>query len=368
MLDELYYRLALNFLPNLGNFNIKKLIRYYGSATEVFNPTKKKPLISNQTKFSLPLPSISEEVDRLAKKEIETIYKKGIKVCCFDDPVFPTRLNTCSNAPNIFYYKGDGFFNHTKMLSIIGTRNASGYGSDVVQKIVSEIAETDVVIVSGLASGIDTLAHEAALQFGLKTVGVMGSGFSRIYPSSNIKLVQKMIETGSTVMTEYDYNVYPDRVNFPTRNRIIAGIADATLVVESKIKGGSIITAMMVHDMNRDLFAVPGSIFDQNQEGCHDLIIQNIAKMITSGDQILKTMGWSSEHPKTVQHKMFYEFTEEQEFVYNVLKSFSQLTIDEVVSHCTSYTPSKIASILLNLEFNGIIECKPGKVYRVIRK
>jgi DNA processing protein len=368
MLDELYYRLALNFTPNLGNFNIKKLIRYYGTATEVFNPNKRKPLISNQTKFNLPLPSITNEVDKLAKKEIEIIHKNGIKVCCFDDPLFPTRLNTCSNAPNIFYFKGDSFFNHAKMLSIIGTRNASGYGSDLVQKIVSEMASTDVVIVSGLASGIDTLAHEAALQFGLKTIGVMGSGFSKIYPSSNIKLVQKMIETGSTVMTEFDYNVYPDRVNFPTRNRIIAGISDATLVIESKIKGGSIITAMMAHGLNRDLFAVPGSIFDQNQEGCHDLIIQNRAKMITSGDQLLKTMGWNSDHPKTIQPKLFYDFSEEEERVFNVLKSFPQVTIDELISQCTPFTPSKIAAILLNLEFNGIIECKPGKVYRLIRK
>lgn len=368
MLDELYYRLALNFIPNLGNFNIKKLIRYYGTATEVFNPTKKKPLISNQTKFNFPLPSITGEVDILAKREIETIHKNGIKVCCFDDPLFPTRLNTCSNAPNIFFYKGDSFFNHPKMLSIIGTRNASGYGSDIVQKIVSEVAGSGVVIVSGLATGIDTLAHEAALQFGLKTIGIMGSGFSRIYPCSNLKLVQKMIETGSTVMTEFDYNVYPDRVNFPTRNRIIAGISDATLVIESKIKGGSIITAMMAHGINRDLFAVPGSIFDQNQEGCHDLIAQNIAKMITSGDQLLKIMGWNSEHPKIVQPKLFFDLSEEEDRVYKVLKNFSQLSIDEVVSHCAPFTPSKIASILLNLEFNGIIECKPGKVYRVIRK
>lgn len=368
MLDELYYRLALNFTPHLGNFNIKKLIRYYGSASEVYNPHKKKSLISNHETFKLPLPTIDQQINQLVNRELENINKKLIQVCYFDQPHYPTRLRSCSNAPNIFYYKGDGTFNHTKLLSIIGTRNATAYGSDVVQKIVGDMAGYDVVIVSGLATGIDTMAHEAALQFGLKTIGVMGSGFSRIYPFTNLKLVQKMIESGSTVMTEFDYGVKPDRVNFPTRNRIIAGITDATLVVESKFRGGSIITAEMAHAFNRDLFAIPGSIFDENQAGCHDLIAKKMASIITSGEELLGRMGWNSTHPKIVQPKLFYDFSEEEEFVYKLLKDIQQMSIDEVVSQCPSFTPSKIASILLQLEFNGIIECKPGKLYRVIRK
>ncbi|PKP19891.1 MAG: DNA-protecting protein DprA [Bacteroidetes bacterium HGW-Bacteroidetes-20] len=368
MLNELYYRLALNFIPHLSNFNIKKLIQYYESAAEVFNPNNKKPHISNKVTFKHPFPKIDNNIDGLVRKELEIIQKKSIQVCFFDQSEYPTRLKSCSNAPNIFFYKGDGVFNHSKMLSIIGTRNASSYGADVVHKIISEIASDDIVIVSGLASGIDTLAHEAALHYGLKTIGVMGSGFSRVYPDSNIKLVKKMIESGSTVMTEYNYDVKPDRVNFPIRNRIIASISDATLVVESKNKGGSIITAEMAHTFNRDVFAIPGSIFDENQEGCHELIAQKKASIITSGEEMLKKMGWNSTQPQWVQPKLFYDFSEEEEFVYKLLKSIPQMTIDELVALCPLFTPSKIASILLSLEFNGIIECKPGKVYRLIRK
>jgi DNA processing protein len=308
------------------------------------------------------------EVEKQAKSEYAYIEKHKIKVSFFDQPDYPVRMYHCAGYPNLFFYKGESIFQKEKMISIVGTRNITPYGTDVVQKIISELAVCDPVIVSGLALGVDTLAHEAALQNGLKTIGIMGSGFGRIYPSSNHKLVQKMLETGNAVISEYPYNTLPDKTNFPKRNRLIASISDATVVIETKMKGGSIITVNMASMYKRDIFAVPGSIFETSQEGCNMLIQSGTAKMVLSGHDIIEKMRWNSGSPKIIQPKLFFDLSVEEEFIYNIIRKVDQISIDEIQSKGVGYTPSQIASYLLQLEFQGLIECRPGKLYRCIRR
>jgi DNA processing protein len=284
------------------------------------------------------------------------------------DEDYPKRLLRCNDAPYMFSYKGTPQFNMEKTLAIVGTRHATSYGKDVVRRMLSDLSSQNISIISGSAIGIDTFAHEAALDYQRHTVGVMGSGFGNIYPSSNTKLAKKMIECGSTLVSEYPYYTLPDRQNFPKRNRIIAGMADALLVVETGKRGGSIITACIAHSYQRDVFAVPGSVFAPSQEGCHELIRQNLAALVTSGEDIIEMMGWNEERPTNIQPQFFYELNEEEEAIVAIINNLKEPLIDEIIGLTATLTPSKIASVLLGLELNGIIETLPGKRYRMIRR
>lgn len=366
MNDELFYRLALNFIPSITNSCIKKLIQTFGSATVIFQTPQEK--IQRTQKNRVPPIQMDREVEKQAQLEYVYLEKNKIKVVFFDQPEYPVRMYQCAGYPNLFFYKGDPIFQKEKLISIVGTRNVSSYGADVVQKVVSELAVCDPVIVSGLAIGVDTLAHEAALQNGLKTIGIMGSGFGRIYPLSNSKLIQKMLENGNAVISEYPYNTMPDKTNFPKRNRLIASISDVTVVIETKAKGGSMITVNMATMYKRDIFAIPGSIFEENQSGCNTLIQNGTAKMALNGVDIIEHMRWNIANPKVVQPKLFYNLSQEEEFIYNLIRKSEQISIDEIHAKGGGYTPSQIASFLLQLEFQGLIECRPGKIYRCVRR
>jgi len=342
------------------------LIRTFGTATAVFQTPQEK--IQRTQKNRVPPIQIDREVEKQAKVEYAYLEKNKIQVIYFDQPEYPVRMYQCAGYPNLFFYKGESIFQNEKVVSIVGTRNVSSYGTDVVQKIISELAVCDPVIVSGLAVGVDTLAHEAALQNGLKTIGIMGSGFGRIYPASNNKLVQKMLESGNAVISEYPFNTMPDKTNFPKRNRLIASISDATVVIETKAKGGSVITVNMASLYKRDVFAVPGSIFEENQDGCNALIQKGIAKMVLNGQDIIEQMRWNVANPKVIQPKLFYNLSQEEEFIYNLIRKMEQISIDDIHTKSLGYTPSQIASYLLQLEFQGLIECRPGKVYRCVRR
>jgi len=266
----------------------------------------------------------------------------------------------------MFYYKGSNEFNLDKTLAVVGTRNATPYGKDMVRRVLSDLSMHNISIISGLAMGIDTFAHETALDCHLHTVGVMGTGFGNIYPSSNKKLAKKMIDNGSTLVSEFSYYTQPDRQNFPKRNRIIAGMADALLVVETGKRGGSIITACIAHSYHRDVFAIPGSVFESSHEGCHELIRQNLAALVTSGEDIIEMMGWDQEKPTTIQPLLFHTLNEEEEMVVSMIQNVKEIHIDELILQLNTLTPSKLASVLLGLELNGVIEALPGKLYRII--
>jgi DNA processing protein len=268
----------------------------------------------------------------------------------------------------MFSYSGSNQFNVEKTLAIVGTRHATSYGKDIVRRIVAELSSHNISIISGLAIGIDTFAHEAALENRLHTVGVMGSGFGNIYPTSNKKLAKKMTDSGSTLVSEFSYYALPDRQNFPKRNRIIAGMADALLVAETGKRGGSIITACIAHSYQRDVFAIPGSVFEPAHDGRHELIRQDLAALLTSGENIIEMMGWNDEKPKHIQTQFFHSLNDDEEKVLSVIQNLTTPNIDELIEHTHSLTPSKIASALLGLELNGIIEALPGKTYRIIKR
>ena len=260
MLNETMYRIALQYLENFGNQRIKKLIQYCGNARNIFTNSPDALFEKQCLGMSVSRPFLTDKIQSLVAKEYEWMQNNGINLCFFTDDNYPKRLKSCHDFPYMFYYKGDGFFNRLKVIAIVGTRNASDYGYEIVKKIVSEIAGYDISVVSGLAMGIDTMAHEQSLAFGLNTVAVLGSGLGIIYPALNNKLANRIVEYGGTVISEFPHDMIPDRNNFPRRNRIIAGMADATIVVETAQKGGSVITAYLAHSYNRDVFAIPDSI------------------------------------------------------------------------------------------------------------
>ncbi|MCL2435189.1 MAG: DNA-processing protein DprA [Lentimicrobiaceae bacterium] len=366
MLNELFYKMALSYQKGYGNAVIKKLLQLSGSASALFldfHSVRKKW----KTTRSFPAaPVLTAAIQKAVHDELDTAVKNNITHCFFTDPEYPKRLLHCNDAPYMFCYKGAQQFNFEKTLGIVGTRHATSYGKDMVRRVVSDLSSHNISIISGLAIGIDTFAHEAALDYHLHTVGVLGSGFGNIYPSSNKNLAKKMVDLGSTLVSEFSFYTMPDRQNFPKRNRIIAGMADALLVVETGKRGGSIITACIAHSYQRDVFAIPGSVLEPSHEGCHELIRQNLAALVTSGKDIIEMMGWDAEKPAQMQPQLFKELNEDEENVISVIRHLKDPHIDELIANTQTLTSSKIASVLLGLELNGIIEALPGKRYRLI--
>ncbi|MDR2979304.1 MAG: DNA-processing protein DprA [Bacteroidales bacterium] len=366
MLNETLCRLALQYLPNYGNVIIKKIIEETGSAHAVFHDVALHKHFIKKINRALSRPVITDEIRRKIEDELAWMSANHVNICFVADENYPHRFQNCNDTPYMFYYKGNGHFNRQKSVAIVGTRNASIYGKEVVKKIISELAACNLSIVSGLAEGIDTMAHEGALAYNLHTIAVLGSGLGRIYPDSNHKLARDMVEQGGSLISEFPYRTIPDRGNFPKRNRIIAALADVVIVAESALKGGSIITAYIAHSYNRDIFAVPGSVFQGSSAGCHELIRRNIAGIITSGKELMEMMRWCDEKPKTVQRALFLDLTEEEKTLTTLIEYHGECPIDIINGTVSNLTPSKIAGILLGLELKGVLECRPGKVYRMI--
>jgi DNA processing protein len=366
MLDELFYKIALSYQKGYGNSVIKKLLQLSGSASALFHDFHSIRK-TYQTTRSFPAPPVlTSEIKKAVHSELELAVKNDIFHCFYTDHHYPKRLLRCNDAPYMFCYKGNNLFNFEKTLAIVGTRHATSYGKDAVRRVVSGLSSHNISIISGLAMGIDTFAHEAALDYQLHTVGIMGSGFGNIYPSSNKKLAKRMTDSESTLVSEFSYYTLPDRQNFPKRNRIIAGMADALLVVETGKRGGSIITACIAHSYQRDVFAIPGSVFDPSQEGCHELIRQNLAALVTSGEDIIEMMGWNAEKPIQIQPQLFQKLNENEEIVVSIIRNFKEPHVDELIAQSCTLTPSKMASVLLGLELNGVVEALPGKRYRLV--
>ena len=365
MLNETMYRMALQYLPHYGNVLIKKLIQETGTAAQAFDISPKVMAKFRKYNRFLPKPVLTPEIEKRVEKEYAWMQKHDVSLCFFADNDYPKRLRNCPDAPYMFYYGGNNQFNTPRSIAIVGTRNASSYGKDVVKKLISECAPYNVSVISGLAEGIDTVAHEQALAFGMNTIAVLGSGLGHLYPSSNQKLAQNILKKEGTLISEYPYNTKPDKQNFPKRNRIIAGLSDTVVVAESAKKGGSIITAHIAQSYNRDVFAMPGSLFQPSYTGCHELIRNNIAAIVTSGDELAAMMGWNQETSKPIQRSLFVDLSDTEQGIVDLIKKHNEISIDEINLLTPQLTPSKIAGVLLGLELNGVVECKPGKVYRL---
>jgi DNA processing protein len=365
-MDDLIYKLALTLIPGVGSVNGKSLVAYCGGVKEVFTEKSRSllriPGIGEQTVQAIR----GQNVFGRAEEELAFIGKHGIQPLFFLDREYPARLKQCHDAPMMLYYKGTANLNAIRIVALVGTRRATEYGRDMCNRIVEGLKDADVLIVSGLAYGIDTWSHKAALDSGMDTVGVLGHGLDRIYPYANRSLAEKMLSSGG-LLCEYMSHTLPDRENFPMRNRIIAGMSDAVVVVEAGERGGALITADIANSYNRDVFAVPGRVGDPHSEGWNKLIKINKAALIQSAEDIIYLLNWDKSAPekKMVQSSLFHEYSPEEMRVIEVLTEKGDMDIDALAS-ATQMMPSRAASVLLNLEFGGVLRCLPGKVYHLL--
>ena len=369
LLPVLNYQIAITQIPGIGDINAKKIIAYCGSLEAVFKEKKQK-LLKIPGIGEILAETIIQSRDNALKRaetEIEFIQKHNIKTFFYLNDDYPLLLKDCLDSPVILYYKGNASLKNNKIISIIGTRNATEYGKEMCKNIIKGLSGLNVLVLSGLAFGIDICAHKATLDNNLSTVGVLAHGLDRIYPVQHKPFARQMVESNGGLLTEYISKTNPDRENFPSRNRIVAGMSHATLVIESAKKGGALITAEIANSYNKDVFAIPGRIGDKYSEGCHYLIKNNKAAMVESAEDIVQMMGWeTSEHStKNKQTKIFIELSADEEKIVNILKEQGESSIDFLCSQ-SSLSMSKTASALLNLEFEGIVKNLPGKLYKLL--
>ena len=366
-LDELPFQIGLTLIEGIGDVNAKSLLAYCGSASEVFKQKKahleKIPGIG--TKWAQSILNSKNVLNR-AEEEIKFIEKYKITPIFFTDEKYPTRLKYCSDSPVLMYYKGTANLNHEKIIAVVGTRKPSEYGKEKTQEFVAELKDTGAIIISGLAYGVDVLAHKTALDNCLNTVGVVAHGLDRIYPQLHDKVAKRMIGQGG-ILTDFMSGTNPDAVNFPKRNRIVAGLCDALVVVESKRGGGSLITATIANSYNKDVFAFPGRAGDVLAEGCNGLIKQNRAVLIENAADLLYAMQWQDieKKPKvSKQIPLLINLSDDEKIIMDVFSIKNSLHVDELCQ-TTEFTISKISALLLQLEFSNIIKSRPGKMYEL---
>ena len=307
---------------------------------------------------------VSQNVLQRAERELNFADRNGIRILYYLNSDYPRRLQHCYDSPVIIYCKGYTDLNVEKIVGVVGTRNVTDYGKTLTEKLIQDLVDDDVLVVSGLAYGVDTCAHKAALKNNLTTAAVLAHGFQTIYPSANAFLSRKMIESGGCLLTEHISGTEPDKENFPKRNRIVSGMIDCLVVVESAAKGGALITAEIANNYDREVFAFPGRIGDTYSEGCNKIIKTNKANLLTNVDDLRYIMRWNDDRkiqPK--QMRMFREFNQEEQKVMDVFGDDNIVYLDKIITD-TMLSPTKIASVLLSLEFDGILAALPGKRYQ----
>ncbi len=352
-------------LDGIGDVTAKSLLAYYGSAKDVFKQKRGQlTKIPGVGEFIAKNIHGSKPALQRAEQELKFIEKYKITPLFFTDEDYPNRLKYCTDSPILLYYKGNANLNNTKIVAVVGSRKPSDYGKQITEEFVKELKETGALVVSGLAYGVDILSHKVALDVGLETVGVLGHGLDRIYPHAHERTAKRMIEQGG-LLTDFISKTNPDAVNFPKRNRIVAGMCDALVVMESKQKGGSLITATIANSYNKDVFAFPGRAGDPLAEGCNGLIKQNKAGLIESAADLIHALQWEpiTKTTKTNhQVPLLLNVSAEEKTILDVFKDKKELHIDEIC-YASGLTISKTAGVLLQLEFNNLIKSKPGKMY-----
>lgn len=365
--ESLKYKIALTLISGVGNVIARNLVSYCGSVEDIFRTSKK-----NLEKIPDVGPVTAEAIKNFcdferAENECLFIEKHQITPLFYLDKNYPARLKNCNDAPVMLYYKGNTDLNSARIVAIVGTRSATDYGKAFCEKLVADLKNSKAIIVSGLAYGIDVYAHKAALKNEMETIGVMAHGLDRIYPGLHRSIAEKMVEHGG-LLTEYLPGTKPDKENFPQRNRIVAGISDAVVIVEAAKKGGALITAEIANSYNRDVFAVPGRLNDYFSEGCNHLIKLNKAVLIESAKDIEYIMGWEEQQSKKInntQRNLFVELNTEEKSLVDLINQNGSMDIDTICSNIT-LPVSKVSATLLNLEFKGMVKSLPGKIYELI--
>lgn len=358
------HKIALTFVKGIGDITIKSLISYCGSAEEVFkskqSTLEKIPGIGPKTAKLI----VNHSAFERAEQELKFIEKYKIEPIFYTDKHYPKRLKNCVDSPALLYFKGKADLNNQKIVAIVGTRNASNYGKAFCEKLIDGLKAHNVLIVSGLAYGIDVASHKAAVNLKQATVGVLGHGLDRIYPSLHRSVAESMLANGG-LLTEFPSQTNPDRQNFPKRNRIIAGLADAVIVVEAAKKGGALITAEIANSYNKDVFALPGRVEDEFSEGCNFLIKTNRANLITRPEDVEYIMGWHTDTSKKKEApKLFLELSKEETEIVELIRKAQTIAIDDLQLQL-NIPQSKLAMLLLTLEMQSVIIALPGRVYRL---
>lgn len=367
-MNDLLYQLALTLVPNIGDVHAKVLVNVFGSAEAIFKASEHQ-LSKVEGIGLIRAKSIKQFKDfATAEKELAFIEKYKIQTIFLTDEAYPQRLLQCYDSPTLLFYKGTADLNTSKIIAIVGTRSHTEYGRQFTEKLVNDLAQQNILIISGLAYGIDAIAHKAALKNNLSTVGIVGHGLDKIYPAENTHLAKDMVQYNGGLLTEFFSGTKPDKHNFPLRNRIVAGMSDATIVIETNIKGGSMITAKLADAYNRDVFAVPGRTIDKTSSGCNYLIKNNKAILLTSAEDILDVMGWKEKKSKgksQQQRQLFIELTEDEKSIIQLLQEKETVHIDELNIR-SGLNSSAAAAAILNLELQGIVTTLPGKMYKLI--
>jgi DNA processing protein len=365
-MEELHFKIALSNIPGIGPMLARRLVAYTGGVEAVFREKKilleKVPGIGQIKASLVDRKGLLEE----AEKEIDYMHKNNIQALFYLDENYPARLRECEDSPIIIYVKGNDRLNAEKMISIVGTRNASDYGRACTEEIVEYMAARypEIVIVSGLAFGIDITAHKAAIKNNICTIAALGHGFEFLYPGAHSSYSRRITENGA-LLTEFKSDKKPEAGNFVSRNRIIAGLADATIIIESAVKGGALITADIANSYNRDVFALPGRSGDPYSKGCNQLIKKNKAALIECGADIEFALGWSDniKRPGGIQKSLFIELSKEEKDILNFLDQHGDSALDEI-SISIALPVAKTSASLLNMEFNGLVRTLPGKYFR----
>jgi DNA processing protein len=363
--NDLLYQIALTQVPQIGDVHAKSLIQVYQEAAAVFKAPRRQ-LESIEGIGSVRAQSIKNFRNfKVCEEEVRFIEKFHIKPLFINSPGYPKRLLNCYDSPALLYYRGNANLNAPKVISVVGTRNHSDYGKWICEKIMEELKGRQIQLVSGLAFGIDTIAHKAALKNNMETIAVLAHGLDRIYPLQNKSLAKQMLDQGG-LLTDFRSGTNPDKQNFPRRNRITAGICDALLVIESGKKGGSLITAELANSYNKDVFAIPGRVNDLKSEGCLYLVKSNKASLVTCGADLLEIMAWGDpvKPASKKQRELFIELSPEEKIISDLLTT-GPLQLDDLYQK-TGLSISSAASALLMLEMNGVVVSLPGKLYKLI--
>ena len=365
--EEKIYQIALSKIKNVGFVLWKNFIEHFGSATDLY--TKNQTTLRQIHKY----PTVCQEIlNRAHIDESEKLLNEhkhnGINIISYFDNQYPYNLKQIASPPMFLYYKGNMNTKHLHTISIVGTRTPSQYGKNITENFVSALTEYNVDIISGLAYGIDITAHNCALQNNIRTIAVLASGLDKIYPNQHKPIANMILDHDGALISEFPLHTDPNSFNFPTRNRIIAGYSDATLVIEAGEKSGSIITAMRANDYDRDVFAVPGNINSSTSAGCNMLIRNNIAHLVTSVEDIAEIMNWTKDDTNIcVQPETNYDkFDELTKNIIYIIQKHPNISSDNILNSVDIHI-QRLSSIILQLELDGIIEVVQGDKYRLKR-
>lgn len=364
--DELLYAIALTKIENVGAVTAKNLISYCGSPQAVLQEKKQHLLRIPQIGEAIAQAIQDPRIFSKAEKELRFVDQEHIQIIYYQDDLYPNRLKNYLDSPLLMYYKGTSDLNQEKIIAVVGTRKVTEYGKKLILQLIEGILELKLLVVSGLAYGVDSLVHKKCVDENIETLGILGHGLDRMYPEVNTHLSKQMQMHGG-LLTEFGMGTKPDRENFPKRNRIVAGMSDAILVIETLREGGSMITASYANQYNKDVFAFPGKTTDSYSSGCNFLIKNHQAQLIESAEDLILNMRWdvASKKSKSIQQALFVELDESEQQIVTILQKNNTVPIDYFYQN-TEFSPSQLASLLLNLEFKGLVQVMPGKKYSLL--